>query len=92
MICNFSPVAYGNYLCGVPEEGLYKRIFSTYDSLPGGGSPGEIGDIPPIVSIEKDIDSHPYALPYGLRPFEAVVFEFPQEHVKKKSKKQAAKD
>ena len=87
VICNFSPVAYGNYLCGVPEEGFYKRIFSTYDSLPGGGSPGEIGDIPPIVSIEKDCDSHPYALPYGLRPFEVVVFEFPQEHPKKKAKK-----
>jgi 1,4-alpha-glucan branching enzyme len=88
VICNFSPVAYGSYLCGVPEKGYYKRVFSTYDSLPGGGSPGEIGDIPPIDSIRKDCDNHPYALPYGLRPFEAVVFEFP--HISAEEKKKAA--
>ena len=86
VICNFSPVAYGSYLCGVPEKGYYKRVFSTYDSLPGGGSPGEIGDIPPIDSIRKDCDNHPYALPYGLRPFEAVVFEFPQISAEEKKK------
>ena len=80
VICNFSPVAYGDYLCGVPQEGYYKRIFSTYDSLPGGGSPGEIGDIPPINTLKKECDNHPYALQYGLRPFEAVVFEFPLKH------------
>ena len=77
VICNFSPVAYPEYSCGTPVEGMYKRIFSTYDSLPGGGSPGELGDIPPILTRAEECDGHHNALHYGLRAFESVMFEFP---------------
>jgi len=39
VICSFSPVAHTDYTCGVPVAGMYKRVFSTYDSLPGSGNP-----------------------------------------------------
>ena len=76
-ICNFSPVAYPDYSCGAPIPGMFRRVFSTYDSLPGGGSREELGDIPPVVSENRECDGRHHALNYGLRPFECVLFEFP---------------
>ncbi len=77
VICNFSPAAHGDYACGVPVAGLYRRLFSTYDSLPGGGSPGEVGDLPPITAKKEICDGYEYRLEYGLRPFESLVIELP---------------
>ena len=79
VICNFSPVSYPEYSCGTPVEGMYKRIFSTYDSLPGGGSAEEIGDIPPVITRAEECDGHHNSLHYGLRPFESVMFSFPEK-------------
>lgn len=78
-VCNFSPVQYSDYSCGAPLPGYYNRLFSTYDSLPGGGSPEEEGGIPPVTAVEGLCDGLPYRLSYSLRPFEAVVFSLPEE-------------
>ncbi len=77
VICNFSPTAHGSYACGVPLPGLYKRLFSTYDSLPGGGGAWEVGDVPPITAKKELCDGYEYRLEYGLRPFESLVIELP---------------
>ena len=78
IVCNFSPVGYTDYTCGTPVEGMYRRIFSTYDSLPGGGSPGEVeGGIPPIVTSAHDCDGHKNMITYSLRPYESIILEFP---------------
>ncbi len=77
VICNFAPVGYGDYACGVPVPGYYKRVFSSYDSMPGGGGPAEAGDIVPLTAEEAPCDHYGYTLRYGLRPYEAAVFSFP---------------
>ena len=77
VVLNFSPVAYGDYTVGVPLAGLYPRVFSTYDSLPGQGNPAELGGIPPLTAERHDCDGYSYRLAYGLRPFEGLIIEFP---------------
>ena len=77
VVLNFSPVSYHDYSAGVPFGGLYKRVFSTYDSLPGQGNPAEIGGIPPLTADWKECDGYSHRLTYSLRPFESVIFEFP---------------
>ena len=79
VVCSFSPVQYNGYRCGVPSEGLYKRIFSTYDSLPGCGGPGELGDIPPLTAEKGECDGRPYSVCYDLRPFESIIIELPRQ-------------
>ena len=76
-LCNFSPMSYHDYTVGVPMEGYYNRIFSTYDSLPGQGNPAEIGGIPPLTAQWHDCDGYSHMLTYSLRPFESVIIEFP---------------
>ena len=77
VVLNFSPVSYHDYSAGVPFGGLYKRVFSTYDSLPGQGNPAEIGGIPPLTAAWQECDGYSHRLTYSLRPFESVIFEFP---------------
>jgi len=77
VVCNFSPVEYHDYTVGVPMEGYYNRIFSTYDSLPGQGNPAEIGGIPPLTAQWHDCDGYSHMLTYTLRPFESVIIGFP---------------
>ena len=79
VVCNFSPVGYDVYSFGVPYGGYYGRVFSTYDTLPGGGGPAENGDIPPIRAAEEECDGYPFRLTYGLRPYESVIFALPPE-------------
>lgn len=78
VICSFSPVEHHDYTCGVPVSGMYKRVFSTYDSLPGGGNASEVnGGIPPIVSSVHPCDGHQNMIMYSLRPYESIILEFP---------------
>lgn len=72
VVCNFSPVGYCGYTVGVPESGLYKRVFSTYDSLPGFGGAAFEG-----AAEEHDCDGYRYMLTFELKPYEAAVFELP---------------
>ena len=78
VVLNFSPMGVGDYTVGVPLGGLYPRAFSSYDSLPGQGNPAEVGGIPPMTAKQHDCDGYPYMLRYGLRPFEALIIEFPK--------------
>ena len=67
-----------DYSCGVPFGGLYKRVFSTYDSLPGQGNPAEVGGIPPLTADWNECDGYSHRITYSLRPFECIVVEFPR--------------
>ena len=78
VICNFSPVDHPEYCVGVPVPGSYTRIFSTYDTLPGGGGPEEVGKEPEILSIEGESDGYEHHLTYSLRPFESVIIRLPE--------------
>ncbi len=78
VVLNFSPVNYHDYAVGVPFGGLFARVFSTYDSLPGQGSPDQAGGIPPLTASWEECDGYSHRLTYSLRPFEAVIFEFPK--------------
>ena len=77
VIANLSPVAYPDYSCGAPLPGFYERVFSTYDSLPGQGSPAELGGIPPLTASPGPCDGLPYRIGYALRPNEVVVLSLP---------------
>ena len=94
VVCSFSPMGHGDYRCGVPLPGYYKRVFSTYDSLPGSGGPDEM-DVPPLSAQKGECDGREYSVGYGLRPFECAVFEFPiidkKEEQPKKTVKTARK-
>ncbi len=78
VVLNLSPVPRYDYCCGVPFGGLYKRVFSTYDSLPGQGSPNEVeGGIPPLTADWNECDGYSHRITYSLRPFECIVVAFP---------------
>ena len=77
VICNFAPIRYDGYTCGAPVPGSYRRIFSTYDCLPGQGGPDETGVIPEILSEEHPCDGYGSRIGYDLRPYEPVIFEVP---------------
>ena len=74
-ILNLSPVSYYDYSAGVPFGGLYKRVFSTYDSLPGQGNPAD--GIPPLTADWNECDGYSHRITYSLRPFECIVLAFP---------------
>ena len=78
VICNFSPSERHEYTVGAAVPGGYERIFSTYDALPGGGGPDELGGAPVVQTTEAECDGYPYRLSYSLRPFEAVIFRLPE--------------
>ena len=61
---------------GLADGRFYKRVFSTYDSLPGQANPAEIGGIPPLTAQWHDCDGYSHMLSYSLRPFETVIIEF----------------
>ena len=78
VICNFSPAEHHEYTVGIPVPGTYERLFSTYDALPGGGGPNELGHVPSVQSTESECDGRPYRITYSLRPLESVIFKFPE--------------
>ena len=77
VVLNFSPNRYDGYTCGIPFGGTYRRVFDSYDSLPGGGSPGEIGRVPELPVYEGECDGYQWHLCYDLRPFEAMIIALP---------------
>ncbi|MBQ1906750.1 MAG: hypothetical protein II173_01080, partial [Firmicutes bacterium] len=58
-------------------EGWYKRLFSTYDTMPG-ETKGDEASIPPLVSSPEPCDHYENRITYSLRPYEAVLFALPQ--------------
>lgn len=86
VILNFSPSRYDGYTCGIPFGGTYRRVFSTYDSLPGGGNPDELGQVPELPVYEGECDGYKWHLCYDLRPFEAIIVELPGQDNKENKK------
>ncbi|MBE6473324.1 MAG: 1,4-alpha-glucan branching protein GlgB [Coriobacteriaceae bacterium] len=76
VVCNFSPMRIDGYTVGVPLPGSYKRVFSTYDSLPDGGGPDEMG-APEMQAEHEECDGREYRLTYDLRPYESLIVELP---------------
>lgn len=72
VICNFSPMTYNNYTCGVPLGGWYQRLFDTYEGLAA-----DTDGVPPMTAERRPCDGRPYTLTYDLRPYESAVFAFP---------------
>jgi len=77
-VCNMTPTGYSDYGVGVPVDGTYRRVFSTY---------AEEG-IMDVEAKEELCNGRPYKLTFNLRPFEAIVFEVPyhastEEEIKK---------
>ena len=66
-VCNFAPVDRWEMGVGVPLEGTYKRIFTTYPD----GSPLE------LEAKEELCDGRKYKIIFDLRPFESAIFEVP---------------
>ncbi len=69
VVCNFTPMERPDYVVGVPKSGTYKRIITT-----------ETGDTQVVKykAVKGECDGMPYRLEMPLRPFEAVMFEFPK--------------
>lgn len=79
VICNFAPVEYGDYTCGVPLPGTYKRVFSTYDEG------DEIAaELPVLRSEKRPCDGYANTLTLALRPYESVIYVLPKAHAPRK--------
>lgn len=78
VVCNFSPTERHDYCVGVPLPGSYERVFSTYDTLPSGGGPDELGGDPVMIAAEGECDGRAFRLSYSLRPFESIIVKFPE--------------
>jgi 1,4-alpha-glucan branching enzyme len=76
-ICNFSPMGIGNYACGVPLPGTYRRVFSTYDTLPGGGGPEEINAPIEYAATKEECDGRDYRITFNMRPYESIIVALP---------------
>ena len=72
-IINFSPVRFTDYAFQVPLPGKYSRLFSTYDTVPGGGGPDREGKLPELFTVEYE---NGHFLNYSLRPNEAVILKY----------------
>ena len=73
-VCHFAPTGVDVSL-RVPAAGLYRRLFSTYDHLPGEGGPAETG-FEPLIRAEESGGGN--LLHYHLRPYEAILLAFPE--------------
>ena len=78
VVCNFSPWHHPDHVFGVPKAGGYERIYSTYDTVPGGGGPEELGYTPVLQTEHGGWDGKPCRLRYGLRPFECIILRVPK--------------
>lgn len=66
-VCNFAPVHRGDLGVGVPVEGEYKRVFSTYPDMQ------ELK----LQTKEELCDGRKYKITFALRPYESCIFEVP---------------
>lgn len=72
-ICNFTPMARHDYICGVPKNKQYRLILDSSDVKYGGTSK----DRQTVYRSKKgECDGQPYRIAYDLPPFGAAVFTF----------------
>ena len=84
-VCNFTPIERPDYCVGVPKAGTYTRLLTK-----------ETGEKQEVTykAIESECDGMPFRLEMPLRPYESVIFKFPEvvnKKVKKKVKKKEPK-
>lgn len=72
-VCNFTPVARHDYICGVPKNKQYRLVLDSSDEKYGGTAKNR-----QIVYRSKkgECDGQPYRIAYDLPPFGAAVFTF----------------
>ena len=78
-VCNFTPIERPDYCVGVPKAGTYTRLLTT-----------ETGEKQEVTykAIESECDGMPFRLEMPLRPYESVIFKFPEVVNKKVKKKE----
>ena len=78
-VCNFTPIERPDYCVGVPKAGPYTRLLTT-----------ETGEKQEVTykAIESECDGMPFRLEMPLRPYESVIFKFPEVVNKKVKKKE----
>jgi len=72
-VCNFTPVARGDYRVGVPKRKQYKLILNS-DDAEFGGTGEERPDI--YRAVKQECDGRSYSFAYELPSFGVAVFEF----------------
>lgn len=81
-VCNMTPMGYSNYGVGVPVDGKYKRIFSTYPE----------GDLMEVEAEKALCNGREYKLSFILRPFESIIFEVPYHESTEEEKESEKKE
>jgi 1,4-alpha-glucan branching enzyme len=71
-VCNFTPVAYGNYRIGVPYDAFYKEILNSDSEIYGGSNVGNLGG---VEAEQFEYQQRPYSLVMQVPPLAAVVFK-----------------
>lgn len=72
-VCNFTPVARHDYICGVPKNKQYRLVLDSSDEKYGGTTKNR----QTVYRSKKgECDGQPYRIAYDLPPFGAAVFTF----------------
>ena len=70
-VCNFTPIAHGDYRVGVPNEGTYRLLLNSADPMYGGDY--ERTKIE-YVAEEQECDGKEYSIGYQLPPLSVSIF------------------
>lgn len=91
-ICNFTPIERADYAVGVPVEGTYKTVLSSFsnttenDTFETANEKNAGLKLESYEAIEEECDYLPYRINVPLRPYEAIVIEVPTVKKKKTNK------
>jgi len=81
-ICNFTPMERPDYCVGVPKEGVYKEVLSSYsettqeDTFESAEEKNAELTLRKFKAVEEECDDRPYRLNIPLRPYESVIIAF----------------
>lgn len=81
-ICNFTPMERPDYSVGVPKEGVYKEVLSSYsettpeDTFESAEEKNTELTLRKFKAVEEECDDRPYRLNIPLRPYESIIIAF----------------
>ncbi len=81
-ICNFTPMERPDYSVGVPKEGVYKEVLSSYsetipeDTFESAEEKNTELTLRKFKAVEEEWDDRPYRLNIPLRPYESIIIVF----------------
>ena len=81
-VCNFTPMERPDYCVGVPKEGIYKEVLSSYskttqeDTFESAKEKNADLTLRKFKAVEEECDDRPYRLNIPLRPYESVIIAF----------------